>query len=408
MGGLRIALSSSPFALLAAVLVMLAAVLSPDAANQACGYGEGTSEGETVYTTAGTTGSTGSSGEATGTAAAGLEGLRGMWEADAMAWFGGLEGPGNVCHPYAYGQCTWWSCMREHKLGHRTGSYWGNGMDWGASAGAAGWKTNTNSPVVGSIVSFPPGSYGADPTYGHVAVVEKVDRASGIVTISEKSGGVAVSLRTLPIDSQGAFTYANPPDMDSAKTDDGKTDTSDKGDGDATAGTRVPVTVTVDGGKASVNVAASERPSQCSAPGSPFTYHAAAVSDGKDLPEADDSIDGTHATPDQARSIARAMLPKSIPEAKGDDEFACLDTLWEHESGWMWNAYNPFSGATGIPQSLPGDKMGMFGDDWKDNAATQIAWGLYYIRERYGTPCQAWAFWQNPNIYVPGASGNWY
>lgn len=76
-------------------------------------------------------------------------------------------------------------------------------------------------------------------------------------------------------------------------------------------------------------------------------------------------------------------------------QFACLETLWEHESNWNHLAENPRSGAYGIPQALPGDKMATAGDDWKTNPQTQIDWGLDYIKQRYGTPCEAWAFWQN-------------
>src|SRR5699024_5986204 len=43
------------------------------------------------------------------------------------------------------------------------------------------------------------------------------------------------------------------------------------------------------------------------------------------------------------------------------------------------------------PQSLPGDKMASHGDDWQTNPATQISWGLSYIKDRYGTPCAAWS-----------------
>jgi hypothetical protein len=82
----------------------------------------------------------------------------------------------------------------------------------------------------------------------------------------------------------------------------------------------------------------------------------------------------------------------------GSDQFSCLESLWTKESGWDYQAYNP-SGATGIPQSLPGSKMASFGDDWQTNAATQIAWGLDYISRGYGTPCSAWGHSQATNWY---------
>lgn len=83
----------------------------------------------------------------------------------------------------------------------------------------------------------------------------------------------------------------------------------------------------------------------------------------------------------------------------GTDQMSCLVPLWDHESGWNEYAENPSSGAYGIPQALPGDKMASAGGDWRDNPATQIAWGLDYITGRYGDPCGAWGFWQANNWY---------
>lgn len=76
----------------------------------------------------------------------------------------------------------------------------------------------------------------------------------------------------------------------------------------------------------------------------------------------------------------------------GADQDDCLVLLWNMESGWRANAYNPSSGAYGIPQAWPADKMASAGADWMTNANTQIDWGLAYIRSAYGTPCGAWSF----------------
>ena len=84
----------------------------------------------------------------------------------------------------------------------------------------------------------------------------------------------------------------------------------------------------------------------------------------------------------------------------GDDQFGCLVSLWDKESGWNVNAYNASSGATGIPQALPGSKMATAGADWATNPATQITWGLGYIAGRYGNP-----------VCAPGThseSAGWY
>ncbi|MBM0231979.1 lytic transglycosylase domain-containing protein [Micromonospora sp. STR1_7] len=83
----------------------------------------------------------------------------------------------------------------------------------------------------------------------------------------------------------------------------------------------------------------------------------------------------------------------------GIAEFPCLEKLWTKESGWNHKASNSSSGAYGIPQSLPGSKMSSIADDWRTNPATQITWGLGYIKGRYDTPCGAWNYFQNNGHY---------
>lgn len=85
--------------------------------------------------------------------------------------------------------------------------------------------------------------------------------------------------------------------------------------------------------------------------------------------------------------------------AWGDDQWVALEQLWTRESGWNHLAVNPTSGATGIPQSLPGDKMASAGADWKTNPQTQIRWGTSYIKERYKDPLGAWAHFKAKNWY---------
>ncbi|MFD9205967.1 hypothetical protein ACFVZM_06765 [Streptomyces sioyaensis] len=90
----------------------------------------------------------------------------------------------------------------------------------------------------------------------------------------------------------------------------------------------------------------------------------------------------------------------------GASQWLPLRELWQHESGWRWNAENPGTGAYGIPQALPGKKMASVAADWRTNPATQIKWGLQYIKSRpdYGSPARAWAQWQarSPHWYDDG------
>lgn len=78
----------------------------------------------------------------------------------------------------------------------------------------------------------------------------------------------------------------------------------------------------------------------------------------------------------------------------GSRQFQCLAALWTRESGWSQHSYNRGSGATGIPQAVPGWKMASAGPNWRTDPRTQIRWGLRYIRGTYGTPCGAWSFSQ--------------
>lgn len=263
------------------------------------------------------------------------DGAIGLDERAAEAWFDGRQGPEGACATYAYGQCTWWACMRGYRLGWKhIGRFWGNGQDWAASAKGEGYETNTDAPVPGAFMSVPAGRLGSSPAYGHVLVVESVDTAKGTITTSEKGKGVRSYSRTLPIVNGG--TYILPKDP----------------------------------------IQGADDSSSCLA------------GDG----------DGEKADAAKAKDIAHRKVEKM---GWDDSEYDCLVRLWDGESGWRWDAENPSSGAYGIPQALPGSKMSSSGQDWRTNAATQIDWGLKYIRDRYSTPCQAWNTWQS-------RSPHWY
>ncbi len=100
-----------------------------------------------------------------------------------------------------------------------------------------------------------------------------------------------------------------------------------------------------------------------------------------------------------ATETAATQVPSGTPERIAElmlfqygwaAQFSCLSALWAQESGWNVYAENPSSGAYGIPQALPGSKMASAGAGWQSDAATQISWGLGYIRAMYGSPCAAW------------------
>jgi hypothetical protein len=97
---------------------------------------------------------------------------------------------------------------------------------------------------------------------------------------------------------------------------------------------------------------------------------------------------GNASKPATPKQIAWKMLKHFHWSAH--HQFSYLNKLWARESGWNVHAVNPYSGAAGIPQAVPGSKMASAGPDWPNNARTQIRWGLRYIRARYGSPRGAW------------------
>ncbi|MFC9918963.1 aggregation-promoting factor C-terminal-like domain-containing protein [Agromyces binzhouensis] len=102
-------------------------------------------------------------------------------------------------------------------------------------------------------------------------------------------------------------------------------------------------------------------------------------------------------TPEGAKQTARAMAASEY--GWGEAEFQCLVQLWTKESGWNYQAVNASSGAYGIVQAWPAEKLATAGADWRTNAATQISWGLDYIARGYGSPCAAWGHSQSLNWY---------
>lgn len=77
-----------------------------------------------------------------------------------------------------------------------------------------------------------------------------------------------------------------------------------------------------------------------------------------------------------------------------EEDYNNLVKLWNKESNW--NMYATNKSCYGIPQACPGSKMG---GDYKTNYKTQISWGIKYIKQRYGTPTEAWKHSQKKGWY---------
>jgi hypothetical protein len=94
-------------------------------------------------------------------------------------------------------------------------------------------------------------------------------------------------------------------------------------------------------------------------------------------------------TPAGARVVAKQLVDATYKWSAR--QMSCLNSLWDGESHWNFKAHNYHSGATGIAQALPGNKMDVIATDWRTNPVTQIRWGIRYIKIRYGAPCKALA-----------------
>lgn len=94
---------------------------------------------------------------------------------------------------------------------------------------------------------------------------------------------------------------------------------------------------------------------------------------------------------------ANVKLGQQIAAEMGwSHQFSCIYNIFQRESGWNHLAGNANSGAYGIPQALPGSKMG---PGWQSDPAVQIRWGIGYMVNRYGSPCGAEDFWQLNHWY---------
>lgn len=257
---------------------------------------------------------------------------------------------------YYFGNCTdfvIWRVNRDAGVLHEPWTYnnhnttpaGGHGYQWALPTALPGWVT-TDKPSPGDIISFQPGSQGGrwSAEFGHVAYIGQV-LVNGSITVENYGTNeyfitnyTASELSQLVSTGQATIKH-NP---------------------------HSKVKIKKIGGSSIVD------------PGGGYKGV------GGPLP------------PEAAKAAAKSMLP-----AYGwdDAQYQCLEIMWTKESAWDYAAENPGSGAYGIPQSLPADKMGSIAPDWRTNAVTQIKWGLGYIKERYGSPCQAWDFWQQNNWY---------
>ncbi|AZK96273.1 MULTISPECIES: aggregation-promoting factor C-terminal-like domain-containing protein [Streptomyces] len=181
---------------------------------------------------------------------------------------------------------------------------------------------------------------------------------------------------------------------------------------DVPSGEQVQVQAVALAEQAGAQAAAAETTAKKSAEESARIAAAKAAKDKKAAAEAKAKKEREEAKERAERSKARdassftAKASYSISEVKdiarqmmSAGDFQCFSNIVTKESGWRYTATNPSSGAYGLVQAYPATKMATAGADWRTNPATQIKWGLSYMKERYDSPCGAWSFWQKNRWY---------
>lgn len=121
----------------------------------------------------------------------------------------------NASYPnsgYPRGQCTWYAWARARDYGGQFYEYLGHGGNWSQSGPAHGHEV-TQTPTPHTAVSFPAGSAGADPVYGHVAYVEAVAK-DGSILISESNvnnlGEAGIGWRLISASEAKKLYYVKP------------------------------------------------------------------------------------------------------------------------------------------------------------------------------------------------------
>jgi uncharacterized protein YabE (DUF348 family) len=78
-----------------------------------------------------------------------------------------------------------------------------------------------------------------------------------------------------------------------------------------------------------------------------------------------------------------------------DADFGYADYIIQHESGWVVTRANVAgSGAYGLGQALPANKMAAFGADYITNPITQLKWANFYAVDHHGSWANAYDYWR--------------
>jgi hypothetical protein len=116
-------------------------------------------------------------------------------------------------------------------------------------------------------------------------------------------------------------------------------------------------------------------------------------------------------TVQDARNYLVTRLGANVNRYWRMSQSQCASLIFEYESRWDPHATNKTSGAYGLPQANPASKLANWAEaragaaekagdpeaawlyrSWRDNPVVQAEWGVDYMIERYGSPCDALAF----------------
>lgn len=98
-------------------------------------------------------------------------------------------------------------------------------------------------------------------------------------------------------------------------------------------------------------------------------------------------------------SASDAFYQIASEKGLSESEINGWSSIINRESGWSVYAQNPYSGAYGLGQALPGSKMASYGSDWQSNPYTQLSWMYDYMVGRYGSIQGAVDFWNANHWY---------
>lgn len=116
--------------------------------------------------------------------------------------------------------------------------------------------------------------------------------------------------------------------------------------------------------------------------------------DRPDEPEGYDSAASGGNSSSENESTAMSMA-----DDRGWDgrEWKCLDNLWSNVSDFEQSTDGDVQGIPGYDPDVHGDHPPP--GDFETSASSQISWGLDYIAAEHGSPCVAWAQWENSRSY---------